>query len=252
MKDFMYAIVIAVSFFTIIPLPMVRWTERRLKFLPLLIPLVGLGIGTIGYGLYLILITTTLSDFTSAVCMVLFYLTITGGIHMDGLMDTADAYFSRRSKTEKLEIMKDSRVGAFAVMALVSLVLLKTAFCFEIFFKGKETAILLVFIPVLSRIVQALMLCLFPYAKKDGLANMFSQASGARTITILVFYFMLAIGLVYLLLGIKALILPLGLLLFTIFYYFSTKKNFGGITGDIVGAFLELAEVLMLGILMAL
>lgn len=248
MKDFLYSIIIAFSFFTIIPLPMVEWTSRRIKFLPLLMPFIGLGIGSVGYGLYYLLQNTAVSDFSGAVLMVLFYLVITGGLHMDGLMDTADAYFSRRSKEKKLEIMKDSRVGAFAVIALVSLMLIKTAFFYEIFRAGREIAILLFLIPVLSRIVQALMLCFFPYAKEDGLAAMFSQ-TGKWISYVLTVYFGLATGSIYFLAGTIGLILPLGLLLFTIYYYFSSRKNFGGITGDIVGAYVELAEVLMLGLL---
>lgn len=249
MKDFLYSIIIAVSFFTIIPLPMVEWTSRRMRFLPLLMPFVGLGIGSLGYGLYYLLTKMTVSDFTSAVAMVLFYLVITGGLHMDGLMDTADAYFSRQSKERKLEIMKDSRVGAFAVMALFCLLLAKTALFYEVFRAGSQVAILLIMIPVLSRIVQAWMLCHFQYAKEDGLAAMYSQAKGLKMSSLLGLYFMLSLGVVYTLLGVTALVLPLVLVLFTFFYYFSAKKNFGGITGDIVGAYVELAEVLMLGVL---
>lgn len=249
MKDFLYSVMIAVSFFTIMPLPMVEWTSRRIRFLPLLMPIVGLGIGLLGYGVYSLLITHNLSEFSNSVVMVLFYLVVTGGLHMDGLMDSADAYFSRQSKERKLEIMKDSRVGAFAVMALVCLLLLKTALFYEIFRAGKETAIILIMIPVLSRIVQAFMLCHFPYAKEDGLAVMYGQAAGRTTSYMLTLYFVITGVLIYTVLGMTALILPFGLLLFTAFYYFSAKKNFGGITGDIVGAYVELAEVLMLGLL---
>ncbi len=249
MKDFFYSIIMTFSFLTIIPLPMVEWTSRRIRFLPLLMPFVGLGIGLLGYGVYTLLITLAVSEFSGGVAMVLFYLIITGGLHMDGLMDSADAYFSRQSKERKLEIMKDSRVGAFAVMALACLLLAKTALFYEIFNVGKETAILLIMIPILSRIVQALMICHFPYAKEDGLAVMYGQARGRKTSYLLTMYFILTTVIIYFLLGVAALTLPFGLLLFTVFYYFSAKKNFGGITGDIVGAYVEMAEVLMLGIL---
>lgn len=252
MKDFLYAIIIAFSFFTIIPLPMVEWTNRRMRFLPVFMPFVGLGIGSLGYGLYCLLTNWTLSEFSNAVVMVLFYLVITGGLHIDGLMDTADAYFSRRSKEKKLEIMKDSSVGVFAVIAFVSLMLIKIACFYEIFRAGKETALLLLLIPVLSRIVQAFILCLFPYAKEDGLAVIFKASAGRGTSSVLVLYFVFTAGLIYILTGVKGLVLPLGLLLLTIFYYFSIKKNFGGITGDIVGGFVELAEVLMLFLLAAI
>lgn len=251
MKDFLYAIIIAFSFFTVIPLPMVEWTNRRMRFLPLLMPLVGLGIGSLGYGLYFLLGFWDISAFSSSVFMVLFFLAITGGLHMDGLMDTADACFSRRSQEKKLEIMKDSRVGAFAVMALVSLLLLKIACFYEVFSKGQEAALLVWFIPVFSRIGQAFILGHFPFAKKDGLAVIFHDAAGSATSAILVIYFVLTTVLVYYFTGVHGLVLPFGLLLFTLFYYFSAQKNFGGITGDIVGAYVELAEAIMLFLLVA-
>jgi adenosylcobinamide-GDP ribazoletransferase len=248
MKDFLYSILIAFSFFTTIPMPLVEWTSRRMRFLPLLMPAVGLVIGIIGFWLYSLLVASALSTFTKAVIMVLFYLVITGGLHMDGLMDTADAYFSRQSRERRLEIMKDSRMGAFAVMTFVCLMLVKVTCFYELFrLEGvASTVILLLLIPVLSRIVQALMLCLFPYAKEDGLAVMYGEAARGSTPYILGLYFVLTTVIIYLLSGFRGLILPLGLLLFCVFYYFSTRKNFGGITGDIVGGFVELGELLML------
>lgn len=251
MKDFLASIVIAFSFFTIFPLPMIEWTSRRMKFLPILMPFVGLGIGIVGYGLFYLLVSWDISAFSSSVLMVLFYLVITGGLHMDGLMDTADAYFSRRSQESKLEIMKDSRVGAFAVMTLVSLLLIKMTCFYEIIEAKQDVAVLLWLIPVLSRIGQAFILCYFPYAKKDGLAVIFKGATGPLTSIMLSMYLVLSVSLIYILRGSKGLLLPMGLLIFTLFYYFSARGNFGGITGDIVGSYVELAEVIMLLLLVA-
>lgn len=249
MKDFLSAIVIAFSFLTIIPLPMLKWTERRLKFLPALMPLVGLGIGSLGYGLFCLLDNLTFSAFSKAVVMALFYPFITGGLHLDGLMDTADAYFSRQSIEQKLKIMKDSRVGAFAVITLVSLLLLKIAFFSELFLAGREKAYLLLFIPVLSRIAQAAMLCFFPYAKEDGLAVMFGKNQKQGVFYALALFMAMCVGFIYFLDGFYSMLLPLGLMLFTAFYYFFARKNFGGITGDIAGVYVELAELLLLVIL---
>ncbi|NLP45000.1 MAG: adenosylcobinamide-GDP ribazoletransferase [Peptococcaceae bacterium] len=249
MKDFLYSIILAFSFFTVIPLPIVEWTKKRLKFLPLLMPFVGLLIGILAYGLYLLLVNASLSNYASSIILALFFLIITGGVHNDGLMDTADAYFSRKKIEEKLVIMKDSRLGVFAVMTFVGMLLFKTALFYEIFCAGKEIALALLLIPILSRIFQAYILCCFPCAKKDGLANTFREAVVPKTPFVLGLYFIVVIILVYNLLGIKNLLLPIGLVLFTIFYYYFSLKNFGGITGDVVGAFVELAEVLLLTIL---
>jgi len=254
MKDFLCSIVIAFSFLTAIPLPMLEWTEKRIKYLPWLMPVVGLGIGFLGYGLFLLLSKLGLSAFSKAVVMVLFFMAITGGLHLDGLMDTADAYFSRRSIEQKLQIMKDSRVGAFAVMTLVSLLLIKTALFYELFSRNFRESILLLLIPFLARVFQAFVLCFFPYAKKDGLAVMFGQMKRKGLVSGLAVSLILAIMLINFLAGVKGLLIKellllLCLTLFTVFYYFSAKKNFGGITGDIVGAYVEMAEVLALGML---
>jgi len=252
MKDFLASLVIAVSFFTVFPLPRIEWTSCRMKFLPILMPLVGFGIGLLGYSFLSLLVKLGISVFSSSVLMALFYLVITGGLHMDGLMDTADAYFSRQSQERKLEIMKDSRVGPFAVMTLVSLLLVKTACFYEIVETKQDVAALLCLIPVLSRIGQAFILCSFPCARKDGLAVIFKEATGPITYLLLGVYLVLSTCLILILVGFKALFLPAVLLLFTFFYYFSTQKNFGGITGDIVGAYVELAELIMLLLLVVI
>lgn len=116
---------------------------------------------------------------------------------------------------------------------------------------GTKAAIVLLFIPVLSRTAQAAVLCFFPYAKKDGIAVTFAQTAEnrIRVIVMLIVYVSILTGLIFYLAGTNGLLIPFGLFLFTLFYYFSSKKNFGGITGDITGAYLELAEALMVGLL---
>ena len=111
--------------------------------------------------------------------------------------------------------MKDSRLGVFAVMTFVGMLLFKTALFYEIFCAGKEIALALLLIPILSRIFQAYILCCFPCAK-DGLANTFRRLSDPKTPFVLGLYFIVVIILVYNLLGIKNLLLPIGLVLFTI------------------------------------
>lgn len=253
MKDFFASWIITFSFFTILPLPALEWTERRLRHIPLLMPFVGLFIGGCGYLLYLLLQTTALSILTQAIIMSLIYLVLSGGLHMDGLMDMADAFFSRAGREKKLEIMKDSQVGAFGVMAFVCVILLKIA-CFAELSAGRGALIsLLLIIPVLSRIFQAIILCSFPCAKAEGLAAAFQAGTGKIALTILGLYFLLAATLAYGLAGeLLSLLLPAVLILFFIGYYFFVKQSFGGITGDIVGGFVELAELLMLAVLVVI
>lgn len=244
--DILLAAVIAISFFTFIPMPIIDWTPRRMKFVPLWLPLVGLIVGTVGWGLFLLLTGFALSPLLKAAVMALYALALTGGVHTDGLMDTADAYFSRRDIERKLEIMKDSRVGAFAVMALAAMLLLKLGFYAEAFGKPGFPPVVLLFIPVFSRVFQASMIYLFPYAKGEGLAAMYGKDPDRRFLIVFGLCLAAACCTLALLAGWKYLVVPAACLLYYIFYYFSCRKNFGGITGDILGAFLELSELVML------
>jgi adenosylcobinamide-GDP ribazoletransferase len=244
--DVAAALVIAFSFFTFLPMPLIDWTTRRMKFVPMWLPVVGAAIGAAGWGLWLLLDGLAVSGMLKAASMTLFYLVATGGVHMDGMMDSADAYFSRRDTARKLEIMKDSRVGAFAVMACAAVLLFKFALFSETFSKEGFVPVALAFIPILSRSFQASMIYLFPYAKSEGLAAMYGADPDKR---FLIAFALAAAASCYgiaALAGWKYLVVPGVCALYYIFYYYSSRKQFGGITGDVLGAFLEVSELIML------
>lgn len=245
--DFLKSIVIAFSFFTTIPMPMIEWTDKRMKFVPLLLPAVGAVIGGLAFALYKLLAAAGAGSFLSAALMVAYFIFITGGVHTDGLMDSSDAYFSRREKDRKLEIMKDSRVGAFAVIMLVIVVLLKTAFLYDLFDSAADFGTMLIFIPIISRCLQPTMLYYFPYAKEEGLAKMYGVDLNKRLGLIPLGILAIVIAVMIYIFGLAALLVPGIAALYYGFYYLSSKKNFGGITGDLLGAFLEVTELLMIG-----
>lgn len=243
--DIFSSLIIAFAFFTIIPMPKLNWSERRMKLVPLMMPLVGLVIGLGAFGLFTLFSALASSPFLCGVLLCLYFAVVSGGLHLDGLMDSADAYFSRRERSEKLEIMSDSSVGAFSVFTVFFVLLLKVAVFYELFSQRKEIGILLIFIPVLSRILQASMLYLFPKAKADGLAKAFGQLN--KPFAAILFALLFAIGLLlFPFAGISSIITVAAVLAFYALFYFSAKKHFGGITGDLLGAFLELSELLML------
>ncbi len=244
--DFLLSIIIAFSFFTVIPMPLIDWTPQRMKYVPLWLPLVGVVVGAVGWGLFLLLRWAGLSTLLSATVMALYSLAMTGGVHTDGLMDTADAYFSRRDTERKLEIMKDSRVGAFAVMTLAAVLLLKAGLYGQAAESARFQPVVLLFIPVLSRSFQASMIYLFPYAKGEGLAAMYGRNPDRRYLIVFAACSAVVSALLALLAGPRTLVVPGACALYYGFYYFSCKKQFGGITGDVLGAFLELSELLML------
>lgn len=239
------AVIIAFAFYTIIPMPKLEWTGKRMNFVPLMMPLVGLVNGLLAFLLYTLLSPAEVTPFLKAVLLTLYFIVFTGGFHLDGLMDTADAYFSRQDRERKLEIMKDSCLGAFAAITLVFVMLLKTALLFELFSRGVSFGVFIIFIPVISRLLQAFMLYSFPSAKADGLTKIFGILKKRNTIFIYIMFAFVCI-LLYLLSGATALMIPLIAVIYLTIFYYSSKKQFGGITGDLLGAFLEISELLML------
>ena len=176
-------------------------------------------------------------------------LCLTGGLHMDGLMDTCDAVFSRKDLKTRLEILSDTHVGAFAVMGCVVLLLLKTALFAELFASDRFfPSVILALIPVYSRIGLGL-LCYQPFAREEGLARTLVGSRVCRDRFALWGIYAVSAAFFVSILGLKGCIVPLAGGAFFLIYVRYCLEAFGGITGDLMGAFVELAETLMLFVL---
>lgn len=236
----MRSFLIALTFLSIFPAPrrFPEWNERNLRFFCVMIPVVGFvfaacwallsfGLGRAGN------LSPTLRGFV----MTLLTLALTGGLHMDGLMDTCDAIFSRRDRATRLEILSDTHAGAFAVMGCVLALMAKTLLFAEIFSKGGGVS---PFVPVFSRLGMAAMLNNLPFAKSGGLAFMTGAARHKRDN---LFFFGL-----FALLSIlsHSIIIPAIFILSLIIWCRLCLRIFGGITGDLLGAYLEISEILLL------
>jgi adenosylcobinamide-GDP ribazoletransferase len=219
-----------------------EWSASRFGKSVVFFPLVGMVIGML-----LLIINHVFGYYLSArmiaVLLVISGFIITGGLHADGLMDTADGLLSGRSRERMLEIMKDSRVGSGGVMVFVLLVAVKWAVIEDI------PANLLPFglfaAPILSRLVLVMAITLFPYARREGMGKLFAEHTSSRD-------FIYALGLAIVLL------LPLmvyhhrvvvsfvvSLLFGGVFFRYVSSK-LGGLTGDVYGAATELTEVVVL------
>jgi adenosylcobinamide-GDP ribazoletransferase len=244
------ATAIAFSFLTIFPMPKVEWTPSRLRYFPLVLPLVGLIVGGLGATLFWALSYEETTNFLMlrVVSITLFYLFVTGGLHMDGLMDTCDAVFSRRDRKTRLEILSDTHVGAFAVMGCVVVLLLKTAIFFDLitsYSPLKQVLSQLIFVSVYSRIGLGILLYL-PFARQDGLARTLGETRLRGGQFILIALYVLLCFAFAVFFELRSVIVPLTGAVFLCLYGFYCVKTFGGITGDLLGAFVELSEVLML------
>lgn len=114
----------AISFYTIVPVPN-RWQPEYVG-IARWCPVIGLLLGGLLSGIWLGLLQVGLSRLLTSALVVGLWIYLTGGLHLDGAMDTADGLAGSRDLAKRLEIMADSRTGAFGVMAAVIIVVLKT------------------------------------------------------------------------------------------------------------------------------
>lgn len=245
MKSWMNAFLIALSMYSTIPVKILEWNQTNLRHAMVFFPFVGIlcGIGfTITWCLGKFL---HISAFLAGVLAILSMILITGAIHLDGFCDTADALYSRRPQEEKLKILKDPHCGAFAVIAVILILLLQTAGYTEIFRKfGYDPGICGILTGgfVLSRCLSGISVMSFPCASTSSLAKIFKEyaSSGSRKILILEAVAVSAVLICYYQWFAVTLIM-LAMLVFW-YYYHMQKKQFGGMTGDLAGFFLVLCE----------
>ena len=162
------ALVASFQFLTTIPLPFnLQFTDRVFRRSVVFYPLVG---GVIGGVIWLAvqLITPWFPLYPTAVVMLCIWVWLTGALHLDGLMDTADGILSYRPRAKMLEIMKDSRVGAMGVIVVVLYLLLKLSLIVSLMDDGlnAKTGALLFCIPIWSRWFMSVSIAGWPYARE--------------------------------------------------------------------------------------
>ena len=175
---------------------------------------------------------------------------ITGGLHCDGLMDTADGVMSGRPRERALEIMKDSRVGAFGVLAIVLLLLGKWSLLHDM--PSSLLPYALVAMMAIGRFAMTAAIVFFPYARAEGMGKAFAEHAGKSSFVFasvtlvamaLCFYFLAGIFT-----ACAAVAAALVALLFTAWCGCRLTRVLGGLTGDTYGAVTELSELLALAV----
>ncbi|ABS32969.1 adenosylcobinamide-GDP ribazoletransferase [Clostridium botulinum] len=246
MKSILNDFLLMIQFFTRIPvnknLQCEKVNFRRGAFF---LPVVASIIGGIEFLVYLGL-KNFLPPNVIIVLLLLFTAMITGGLHMDGLADTCDGFFSLRDKERIIEIMKDSRMGAFGTIAMIINLLLKYQLLYSLVLKDCSIAIILA--PVIGRI-SILFLCLSKRtAKKNGSGNIFI-GNMSKPIIFLITIIALAMNTYFL--GLKITIISfIAVLIITYLFYLLCLNKINGLTGDTLGACNELGEITFLLILL--
>jgi len=241
---FLKSIVVTFSFFSTIPMPFINWEQKYFRYVPFILPFVGVVIGLGSYLVVELLGMLEVSNFLKSVVVCLYFILITGGLHLDALMDTCDAHFSRRDIDRKHEIMKDSRVGAFAVVGFFVLMMFKISVVYDLVGIA-DFKYYIIFVPIISRVYQAVMLYICPYALEEGIASLYKGVIKQYDLVIFALYMAITV-LIGHFIGVNLLILGSVGFVMMIWYRHFAIKQFRGITGDIIGAFLELTEVLLL------
>lgn len=221
---------------TILPIN-ISFNERELGKSIFYFPIVGVIIGAFVAGITYLLTLLTADHLILSFCSVSMLALLTGGLHLDGVADSADGLLSARSRERMLEIMRDSRIGAMGVLGLLFVLGLKFVALQSL---ELETLLLVLFVvPIFSRSMIVLSISLFPYAREKGMASLFVE-SNRHYFSFVAFAF--SVSVIVYCFGENALF-PLcsGIVVFLLFNFFC-KRKLGGITGDTLGALVELSE----------
>lgn len=203
-------------------------------------PLVGLVVGVFLTAVYL-LGSMVLPAGVVAALLIAAGVMISGGLHLDGFMDTMDGLFSGRSRERVLEIMKDSRVGAHSVIAISSLFLIKYGLYASL--AGTGAVFTLLAMPMVGRWGITWGICRYPYGRESGLGKVYGGRVGTRELVLTTVY-TLAFLVVFLRLG--GLVVAAVSLLAAIGFCRMVSRKLGGMTGDTYGAINEILEVIVL------
>jgi adenosylcobinamide-GDP ribazoletransferase len=240
--------VIAFSMYSKLPMPRVEWNEKNMKHAMCFFPLVGAAAGICVWLAGTFFLDTSVGKtfgtvFFSAV-MTLLPLGITGGIHMDGFLDTVDALSSWGDREKKLEILKDSHSGAFAVIGTGAYLLWNAALWSEMRIENLPVVCCGY---VLSRSFSGYSVAAFPPAREGGLARTFHDgADQRRTKVVMVAWMVLSIaGMIACDVIIGGITAACAAIVF-LYYRRMCRVKFGGITGDLAGYFLQVCELVML------
>jgi adenosylcobinamide-GDP ribazoletransferase len=243
MKNMVWGFVLALQFLTRLPIPVqCPWNRQTMKWALRCYPLVGLLIGGV-LGALCVWLQPYLPLWLLSLLLISVWVWFTGGLHLDGWMDVADAVGSNAALDKKWQIMKDPHVGSFGIIALIFLLLWKMTFTYSLLDRliNESSSIIIlffVFIPVVARFGAVAIMYFVPTAKQEGLAWEWKKhltlfdvllASLPMLIFLIMFPVMIPLFLAY--------------VLFLAIYTLWAYRTFKGMNGDLIGAAIEGGEV---------
>jgi len=242
---YLRALGMAFGTFSIFPAPRTGWDDSSRKYMICFLPAVGAFPGAALLLWHFLCVKFMIPAVLFASVSAVLPLFLTGGIHMDGFMDTWDAIGSHQTREKKLEIMKDSHAGAFAVMSCTVYMLLLFSFYDAAASSFPAVTVALGFL--LSRALAGIGTAVLPNARGTGMLAHFQEEKGKSGILAVLVSVSAACAVFMILFsplsGTAAVILSTGWFLF---YCIFSMKTFGGVTGDTTGFCIEMTELMIL------
>lgn len=232
---------IAFSTYSKIPMPFFEWKEEDMRYSMCFFPWVGAVIGGLVWLWFRLSLGLGIRTLTFVLIAAAIPLLVTGGIHVDGYMDTMDAFNSYQPKERKLEILKDSHIGAFSVImqAVYGLIYLAA------FAQIEDSRTLLVYCCgfYLARCLSAIGVVSLPSAKQEGMLYQFADSANRRWVKVILYVqLLLCCGLMGYISWKSALAVIFAAVASYIYYIYRSRKELGGITGDTAGYFVTICE----------
>jgi len=240
--NFIKGFYMSLGMFTAIPLPFYIWDEKLTKETISTLPVVGAIIGLLWWGVGLIVIHLNIPVVMGAAILTVAPFLIAGFIHLDGYMDTSDALMSRRELSERLRILKDPLVGAFAVVMLAILFLLQFAAVYTLA-DGGRYLVLLVTICVLSRCASALSVFWLNHMQGSNYAALMKQGVGFGCKTFVIITALMAVLLAVLMADVVGILVSFAVIVGYALAMRVVYKSFEGVSGDLLGYSMVISEL---------
>ncbi|MBO4750412.1 MAG: adenosylcobinamide-GDP ribazoletransferase [Lachnospiraceae bacterium] len=256
-KKIAKAFIVAFSIYSKIPMPRFNWESEDMKYHLCFFPVVGAVIGGMEFLWYVICAANDLGALAHAAVALAIPILITGGFHLDGFMDTCDALHSYQDREKKLEILKDPHIGAFAVICVIALMLLSAGALSIVYdaalledgmlWERGSSILVLCLSFFLARALSGISVVTMQGAKKKGMLQTFSDTAGKKTVlgVLIAELAICCIGMI-LLQPIMGLLTIAAAGASYAYYAAMSKKQFGGITGDLAGYFVSVTEACIL------
>ncbi len=234
-------VIVAFSMFSAIPMPHINWNARNMRYSLCAFPLIGAVIAAALWSWEKLCTALALPDVLRGALLCLLPVLITGGIHLDGYADTCDAMASHADIETKQKILKDPHLGTFAVIRLCMFFL--AGFALWTALPARPLPVLTGLF-CLSRALSGLAVTLFPIRAGSGLARSFAEAADRRRVRAVLCVIALLSALLLAFFDAWETLAAAGLVFLR--YRRLCEAEFGGLSGDLAGWFLQTAEFWML------